>query len=78
MFCILCMFCIENFLRLILQNITQPVRKKKNASINDSTLSKRRMALSCSKKTVCIIKKKNIMRNYFLSLFFSNRKPEVS
>ena len=52
--------------------------KKKNASINDSILSKRRMALSCSKKTVCIIKKKNIMRNYFLSLFFSNRKPEVS
>ena len=28
MFCILCMFCIENFLRLILQNITQPVKKK--------------------------------------------------
>ena len=35
--------------------------EKKNASINDSTPSKRRMALSCSKKTVCIIKKKNIM-----------------
>ena len=32
---------------------------EKNNSVNDSKLRKRRMALSCSKTTICIIKRNN-------------------
>ena len=46
--------------------------KKKNYSINDSKRRKRRTVLSCSKKTVYIIKRNNIKAWWFLLIELSS------
>ena len=56
------MYTKENkYVQVISQKVIGIV-KKKNNSINDSKRRKSRMALSCSKKTVYIIKRNNIKR----------------
>ena len=68
----------NKYAQLISQKLIQTV---KNNSINDSKWQKRRMALSCSKKTIKIIKRNNIKTWRFLlfqlssfSSFFKNKK----